>query len=147
MSSWSFAPLEPLPSQLTGRTLGLCLDDLSGKHSLEAKAAPRSVCRAVLGPQLQQEQTGHDGHRHRALDAVRLFGHLRLPQAHDPFQSAWQVRDQGFEGLPIGKYPGPRESDLAVTQFLDEGQIGPRGIGPIGGDHDLLAPGWAPELM
>jgi hypothetical protein len=86
MPSRYFAQLKPFPGHLTGRTLALCLNHLPGKRPLQAKGAPRPVCRDIFGPQLQQEPRGHDGYRHRALDAVRLFGHLMLPQAHNPFQ-------------------------------------------------------------
>jgi hypothetical protein len=82
MPSRYFAQLKPLPGHLTGRTLALCLDHLPSKRPLQAKDAPRSVWRDVPGPQLQQEQIGHDGYRHRAPDALRLFGHLMLPQGH-----------------------------------------------------------------
>jgi hypothetical protein len=84
MALRGFAHVEPLPSHLTGRTRALRLDDLPGKRPLQAKRAPQPVCRDVLGPQLQQAQRGHERHRHRALDAVRLVGNLMRPQAHDP---------------------------------------------------------------
>jgi hypothetical protein len=97
MASCGFAHLEPLPSHLTGRTLALCLDHLPGKGPLQAKRAPRPVSRDVLGLQLQQEQIGHDRHRHGALDAVSLFGHLMWPQTHDPFQFfAQQLSGKGL---------------------------------------------------
>ena len=69
MALRSFAHLEPLPRQLTGRTLALCLDDLPGKRSLQAKRAPWPVCRDVFGPQLEQEQIGDD--RYRMRDKLR----------------------------------------------------------------------------
>jgi hypothetical protein len=61
---------------------------------------------------------------------------------------ARQVRDEGFQRLPSGKLPGSREGhDRPLAERLDQGQIGSRGIGGIGSDEDLLAPGRTPEIL
>ena len=86
MSSRGCTHLEPLPSHLTGRTLALRLDDLPCKRPLQAKRAPRPVCGDVSGPPFEQEQIGHDRHRHRALNTVGLFGDLMLAQTDHAFQ-------------------------------------------------------------
>jgi hypothetical protein len=200
-----------------------------GKRSLEAKRAPRAVRRNVLGAQLEQEQIGHDGDRHRACNTLGSASDLMLPQPHDTFElfheqldppssqidadnllrrhglwpighadvglsrpivtptlterhrdisqmaqpcacsidpkgptplrvdsrnphlgilPARQMRHQVFDGFPMGKFPRPGESpDIPVAQRLDQGQVGPGGVGGIdGGDH-LLAPGRASEFL
>ena len=59
-----------------------------------------------------------------------------------------QMGHQGVEGVAIGKPPGPWQGDnRPIAQVLDQGQLGPRGVGGIGGDHELLAPGRAPKIL
>jgi hypothetical protein len=229
MSLRSFARLEPLASDLAGRTLTLPLDHLPGKGPLQATRAPRAVCRNVLGMQLEQQQISHDRQRDRAFHPIDVFGDLMLPQPHDAFEflhqpldpppsqvytdnlpcghrlgpighqnfglfrpvvaptcaehhgdvsqmaqlhafgidptgpaalgidgrnanlgifPARQMRHQVFDGFASGKFPRPREGHgVPVAQRLDNGQIDPGGVSRIGGDHDLLAPGRAPELL
>jgi hypothetical protein len=61
---------------------------------------------------------------------------------------ARQRGHQGLEGFPIGNLPAPGKSDdVPLAQRLEQLQIGPRGVGRLGGDHGLLAPGWAPEIV
>jgi hypothetical protein len=60
---------------------------------------------------------------------------------------ARQMAAERFDRLPRVQLPGPGQGPhVPVTQYLDEGQIGPGGISPIGSDHQLLAPGGTPEI-
>ena len=83
MTLCDFAQPKPLPGQLAGRTFVLRLDDLPSKRPLQVKRAPWAIRRNVLRMQLEQEQIGHDRHRHRAFHPIGLFGDLILAQAHD----------------------------------------------------------------
>jgi hypothetical protein len=67
MTLCGFAHLQPLPGHLAGRTLALRLDGFPRQCPLQAKCAPWTVRRDILGLQLEQEQIGHNRHRHRAL--------------------------------------------------------------------------------
>jgi hypothetical protein len=229
MSSRGFTHLEPLASHPSGRTLTLGLHHLPGKRALQAKRAPRSVRRDVFGAQLEQEQIGHDRHRHGAFHPVDLFRDLMLAQPDDSFHffhqqlhpppaqihahnlprgdGLWQIGhedlglfrpivaptlaedhrdvsemaqprpfgvdpkgatmlsvdrgnpdlgilparqmgDEGFERLPIGELPGTGSCHhIPVALRLDQRHIGARGIGGVGGDHQLLAPGRAPKRL
>jgi hypothetical protein len=56
MASREFAHLNPLTSHLAGRTLALGLGYFPGEGALQAKHAPRAVCREILRPKLEQTQ-------------------------------------------------------------------------------------------
>jgi hypothetical protein len=94
---------------------------------VQATGTPRSVCWDIFGPQPQQAQSSHEGDRHRALDAVRRLGHLRLPQAPNPCQ---------FSAPPFHPPPAPRHAD---TLPCGAG-LRPLGHEALGGCRPLVAP-------
>ena len=59
---------------------------LPGELLLEGERTPGTARFDLLGPQPQQQQISHEGDRYRPLDARRIFGNLRLAQAHHPLQ-------------------------------------------------------------
>jgi hypothetical protein len=58
----------------------LCAD-LPGEMVLEGEGTPGLARTNILSPYPQQDQVGHQRHRHRALDPGNILGHLVLPYA------------------------------------------------------------------
>src|SRR6201987_153301 len=55
---------------------------LPSEMMFEGEGTPRLARTDVLGAHPQQDQIGHQRHRHRALDPRGVLGHLMLPYAH-----------------------------------------------------------------
>jgi hypothetical protein len=86
MSFGGFTHLTPLSRNRVGRARNLHRQHRSGERALQAKRAPRAVCRDIPRPQREQEPRSHHRDGDRAFHAVRFVGDLMRPQADDAVQ-------------------------------------------------------------